>query len=178
MGRTRPNYNFIDEVNSVITGTIDPSDYDTAINTWMQDAWVDVIEYIESQNSTKIKKYEILVSGNLEDTDTNLVFGSVAAAEEATGLDQLPTGIKNTIKNRDGGNLFVYYSDAIDNIKAFIVRRQFLYKFVGDDAAALSLLKNGGRSALKYYGAAYAEPAESAAHTTSGNNTMDTALTQ
>ena len=60
MGRTRPRYKFIDEVNSVITGTIDPSDYDTAINTWMKDAWVDVIEYIESQNSTKIKKYEII----------------------------------------------------------------------------------------------------------------------
>ena len=173
MPRVSTNYNFIEEVNSVITGTIDEDDYNTAVTTWLKDSWIDVISKINSENTNALQRYTILADGNLENVDTSGTFGSVALAEQAVGLDQIPSGIKSTIKNRNSDNLFVYYGDAEDLERAFVIIGSTLWHFIGNTANKAKTLRDAGRASLKYYGAAYAEPALSSQHTDSGDAVIE-----
>lgn len=173
MPRARTEYNFVEEVNGEITTPIPSEDIHTAVTVWCKDAWQDAIDKIRSEDITALIKYEILVSGNLSDVDNTVTYGSVELADAASGLDHFKPNFRATLKNRKAGNLFVYYGDEPANIRAFVIIGEYLYRFEGNDADALELLKDYGRESVKYYGAAYAEPAESTAHNNSGDAVIE-----
>lgn len=171
MPRIRVRYDFIGEINAIIDEDI--SNEETAINTWLPAAWMDAKDKIESEFPDSIEKYEIQEGGNLLHIETSTAFASVLAANAAVGLDQLPTGIRVTVKNRNVDNLFVYYGDGQDEERAFIIKGIYLWHFAGNDTDAIDLLKNAGRASLKHYGAAYAEPGEAASHTAAGDDVIE-----
>ena len=178
MPRTRTNYSFISDVNSVITGTIDEGDYNTAIKTWCKDSWDTAVTKIRAEDANAIYKYEILANGRLNNIDLGTTFADVATGEAYVGLDHFPDNIKTTLKNRNDDNLCVYYGDATGANKAFVITGKYLWYFRGDDSDALDLLKDGGIASVKYYGAAYAEPSESVAHNNSGDAVIEGHLTE